>query len=54
MSSGSFGFTWVHSRTTRIRRVYSRSLVFTQSRLGSVGFSRVRLGSLMRANGSWD
>ena len=51
MSSGSFGFTWIHSGAPRRRHNQLGSIEFTQARLGvvvfsgSLGVTHVRLGS---------
>ena len=45
----SFGFARFHSGTPKSRSVHSHSLGFTQARLGGLGISRVRLGSLRSA-----
>ena len=47
--SGSFGFGWVQSGAPKSHRVPVRSLRIIQARLGDVGFSVVRLGSLRHA-----
>ena len=47
MSSGSFGFAWVHSGA---RWDHSPSRGFTRVRLGVDGFIGVRMGSLLRCS----
>ena len=58
MSSGSFGFAWVHSDESRCRLVHSGSLRFTRMQLGVVGFIWARVGLLVstearRVHSSW-
>ena len=48
VSSGSFGFAWVHSGAPSARWVHLGWLGSTSARLGVVGFIRVRVGSLRR------
>ena len=48
-SSLPHGFAWVHSSVPRVRRVHSGSRRFILSRLGVVGFIRVRVASIGRS-----
>ena len=45
-TSGSFGFTWVHSGATRCRRAGSRW--FTRANLCVIEFGTVRVGTICR------
>ena len=51
MSLGSFGFAWVQSCAHRRHLDHSGSFGFTRTRIGVVGFIRVREGSLWTAWG---
>ena len=48
-SSGSFEFAWVHSGALSWRRDHSRLRELTPSRLGVIGFFRLRRVSFGRA-----